>query len=372
MIKTLRITGIVVTVLGVVLFVFSAFFGFRSDAQIEEFLNAPSVIDKWKQEQGKKAKQGRKQESELVKQAGLFGRYINPPAPAPVRQTAAQPAEVPKVEVQRPATKPKFTVLATVFNESDPQLSVAWIDAPGSGRFWIRQSAEINHLTIEQIRDGVVVAKGSAGTFELPVQLPQEKSYVIGPESESGESVPTAAPPSSRDVSQPGAATTGTGGTVKAQVPQTPAPRTEEQQAALDKIMAELQVRGTGRGDKIDKGDDNRDPEAEQQALAERIFAELEALAQRSTGQEGAGSDKIELGETVEQDAEVETDRVTEPEVEKLGELGEQLGQDQTGPDPADAQSSKRDQWRERRAQMLKERAKRARALAERKKAEQK
>jgi hypothetical protein len=118
--------------------------------------------------------------------------------------------------------------------------------------------------------------------------------------------------------------------------------------------------------------DDSAEPGAEQQALAERIFAELEAMAQDSAGQEGAGSDKIERGQTVEQDAEVETDRMSEPEAEKLGELGEQLGQDQTGPVPADAQSSKREQWRERRAQMLKERAERARALAERKKAEQK
>jgi hypothetical protein len=105
MIKTLRITSIVVALLGVGLFVFSAFFGFRSDSEIEEFLNAPSVIDKWKQEQGKKAKQGRKQESELVRQAGLFGKYINPPAPPPVRQTAVQPAEVPQVEVRQPATE---------------------------------------------------------------------------------------------------------------------------------------------------------------------------------------------------------------------------------------------------------------------------
>ena len=49
MIKTLRITSVVAVVLAVVFLVFPAIFGFRSGKEVEEFLNSPGAIEKFKE-----------------------------------------------------------------------------------------------------------------------------------------------------------------------------------------------------------------------------------------------------------------------------------------------------------------------------------
>lgn len=320
MIKTLRITSIVVAVFGVGLLIFSGFFGFRGDPEIEKFLNAPSVIDKFQMERSKRAKGGRKQESELVKQAGLFAKYIDPPAAGAVQRQVERPGEVPKAESPQPMTKPKFTVLATVFNESDPQQSVAWIDAPGKGRVWVRQSAEFDHLTIEQIRDGVVVAKGSKGTFELLVERLPHNSHVIGPESASG-SVGAAIQPQVPVTSSNGAVqaevsvaaekalaeleTTTGGGLDNIDAGSGDGDTEQEQLDPGMRIFAKLAAITSGEFDEIDTGSDVGDTEAEQQAVTVKIFTELEAIA---AGAAGTGSNEGEPAETAEQDGEFETE----------------------------------------------------------------
>jgi hypothetical protein len=367
MVRTLRITSIVVAVLGVGLFVF---FGFRSDPEIERFLKAPSVIDKFKQEQGERATKRGGRESGLVREAGLLANYLNPPA-APVQRKVEQRAEVPQAPTIRPEATPKFTVLATVFNESDPEQSVAWIDAPGKGRFWIRQSAEINHLTIEQIRDGVVVAKGSKGTFELEVKLPPQKSYILGSEPGSSESEPADSSASPASVVAPPQldAITATD-TERAGIDQ----QQREQEALAEMrelLLAEMRGGQAGAEAAETEVDTNG---LSNDALMQKIIGHLEAL--RGDGE--AGSDKIKPSGALQEsvldgpvgDGETEAGRVSAPEAEKLGSFGEQLGQDQVSPGQADVHKDRREEWKERRARMLRERAERARALAERKRAE--
>jgi hypothetical protein len=74
------------------------------------------------------------------------------------------------------------------------------IDEPGKGKHWIRQSTTLNHLFIEQIKDGVVVVRNGETTFETKIEpkkvvLPAKS--VISPTGRSGrvaENPPVRAP----------------------------------------------------------------------------------------------------------------------------------------------------------------------------------
>ena len=79
MIKTLRITSIIVAALAAGFIIFPAFFTADSDNEIEKLLNSPSPIDKFKQDKDSKTTNQKDQISPLVQQAKAFALYLNPP-----------------------------------------------------------------------------------------------------------------------------------------------------------------------------------------------------------------------------------------------------------------------------------------------------
>ena len=152
MINTLRITSIIAAILACIFFVFSVVLGDRSDENLEEFLNSPGVIEKFNSTAGNKAENSERQVSPLVQQAEAFALYLNPP---------------------------KLTVHGTSRHEN-PEMSLVYIDEPGKGLHWVRQSSKVGHLLIEQVKDGLVVIKGSEGTFELVVEQKPVTSLIEG------------------------------------------------------------------------------------------------------------------------------------------------------------------------------------------------
>jgi len=185
MIKTLRITSIVAAVLAViflVFFVFPVVFGGSSDEQLEQSLDSPGVIEKFNKTVGNKAKTGQNEISPLVKQAGAFALYLNPPPAKTPRAATGRTADI----TRGPAVTPKFKVLGTSYYKGQPELSLALIDEPGKGLHWIRQSSKVGHLLIEQIKDGIVVFKDGKGTFELKAEQKPELSLLEGAPGASG------------------------------------------------------------------------------------------------------------------------------------------------------------------------------------------
>ncbi len=157
MVRTLRITTIVAALLAAGFLVFSAVFGARGDKAIEEFLKSQGAIEQFQRAKGQKT-EGESQISPLVKQAQAFALYLNPPPPPePIVPSGPQPPPQPKV------TTPKFKLVGTSFYPLHPDLSLALIDEPGKGVYWVRQSGQIGHLVVEQIKDGVVVVKMAGG-----------------------------------------------------------------------------------------------------------------------------------------------------------------------------------------------------------------
>ncbi len=252
MTKTLRITSVLVVVLAVVFLVLPAVFGVRGDEGAEQFLSAPSATEEFNKAKGEKSAESESQVSPLVKAAGAFGLYLNPPKPkAPPRR---RPSERDGSAARPPApVAAKFSLIGTSYYALRPELSLALIEEPGKGFHWVRQSSEVGHLIIEQIRDGLVVVRDGRRTFELEVERPKKRSLVKG---------------SISDV----------------RITSTePSRISAEEEALLGRVVAEF--RGPPPGGERERALREKvagDPEASrglaEKARVERIFAELEAM----------------------------------------------------------------------------------------------
>jgi hypothetical protein len=148
MIKTLRITSVLVVVLAAVFFVLPAVFGVRSDEGAEQFLSSPGAIENFRKAKGQKGVKSESQVSPLVKAAEAFALYLNPPKPKapPPRATREKPGSPPR---PRAPVSAKFSLIGTSYYASRPELSLALIDEPGEGFRWVRQSSDVGHLVIE-------------------------------------------------------------------------------------------------------------------------------------------------------------------------------------------------------------------------------
>ena len=172
MINTLRITSVVAAILAGVFFVFPVIYGVRSDERVDEFLEKPSVKDKFENDADNKAKSGKSRVSPLVEQAEAFALYLNPVKQA-ARKTSTKGTKTSNI-ASKVAVTPKFKVFATTYFAENPELSQALIDEPGRGRYWVRQSSMVGHLLVEQVKDGLVVVKSSKETFELEIEQKPE------------------------------------------------------------------------------------------------------------------------------------------------------------------------------------------------------
>ena len=173
MIKVLRITGIISVIVAVVFLFFSVFLGVRRDKQAEGFLNTAGAIEEFTKAKGKQLRK-EDQISPLVKQAEAFALYLSPPKPEPSRQPVSRRADAPRPQ----SVSPKFKLIGTSFYASHPDLSLALIDESGKGFRWVRQSSEVGHLVIEQIKDGSIVIRDGQKTNELVPERPEKISLV--------------------------------------------------------------------------------------------------------------------------------------------------------------------------------------------------
>jgi hypothetical protein len=178
MIKTLRITSIVVVIIAGILFVFPIVFGARSDEDAESFINSPSVVEQFNSVSANK-NTGGQESSPLVKQAEAFALYLNPPAKTRPVDNGRRSPNVIKPRPKSVSTK--FTLVGTSFFPSNPEKSLAFIDEPGKGLRWVRQTSEVGHLIIDQVKDGLVVIRDGQRTYEIEVaQKPARTNLLEG------------------------------------------------------------------------------------------------------------------------------------------------------------------------------------------------
>jgi len=187
MIKTLRITSVVAVILAGVFFVFPIFYGVRRDERIAKVLNSPGTIEQFRNAKGSNTKGTESRTSPLVQQAEAFASFLNP---KPTAIKSSPTSKTPLLSRSLPATTPKFDVFATSYCPESPKLSLALIDEPGRGRRWVRQSSMVGHILIEEVKDGLVIAKSGDKTFEIMLKKGKsvEIPSVSAPSTPAGQS----------------------------------------------------------------------------------------------------------------------------------------------------------------------------------------
>ncbi len=265
MIKTLRITTIITAALAGVFLIFPVVFGGRADEQIKEFLSAPDAIEKFKQAEGNRAKPGESQNSPLVIQAQLFASYLNPRVePRPTMPARNLPITPPKP----PRASAKFVLVATSVHEARPQESVAFISEPGSGLRWVKPGDEVGHVTIEQIKDGLIVYRDGEGTPHEELAQPRlpEMSLIEGSASSVTRlQAPAKLPPTASFQAR---------ADVAAPTPAVPDMSAQES-AALENLVDKLRALQKSSGS--DKTDTGRSPE-ENAAMMEKLISDFRGM----------------------------------------------------------------------------------------------
>jgi hypothetical protein len=146
MVKTLRITSVIVVLLAIGIFALPVIYGVKTDENIENFLNGPDLIEVFNATSGNRTTTPANQVHPLVSQAEIFKNIIDPP-----KQIRKEP--IKNIKTARNAVNitslntPKFELKSTSVNSQNPEMSLALIQE-GKRTFWVRQAGTVNHLTI--------------------------------------------------------------------------------------------------------------------------------------------------------------------------------------------------------------------------------
>jgi len=185
MVRTLKITSILAVAATIGVVIFLAMAGFRSDPQRDIILNAPGAIEEFKKGATKPAEK-QDQISPLIQQAKLFALLINPPPPPKPLRSKVKTKKVatrPATKIVKPPTPTpkgqvaaKFTLLGTCRNVQSPESSFALLDIGKKKQKWVQQGQVIEHLTIQEIKDGSIVTfKNGRFNNELAMQKTKSK-----------------------------------------------------------------------------------------------------------------------------------------------------------------------------------------------------
>lgn len=329
MIKTLRITTIIAALLAVVFFAFPVVYGYRGDEKIEKFLNSPGAIEKFNKAKGAKVKSVN-QISPLVKQAAAFGLYLNPP----VRKAVQRKRSVPRAP-NKPAPIPvlpkasvKFKLVGTSYYASRPELSLAYIDEPGKGMYWVRQGTKVAHLVIEEVKDGAIVIQDRGKTVTLVASRTPRKSLIKGENTSKSTPVSSGASASiTSNIARPVIVSSKSAKT--AAVP----PVGTSGRASRRPFPVGASGRAVRRPPQVNK--------AEQDKVLADFINELKAMqAESESGKSGSVYNSAEEAASLKEAiADFEAMRITAEEAEGLDRLGKKLGNVER--EPGRARSSK-------------------------------
>ncbi|KPK24485.1 MAG: hypothetical protein AMJ70_01810 [Dehalococcoidia bacterium SG8_51_3] len=321
MVKTLRITTFIAAILAVGVLAFPVVYGDWGDEEIEKFLSSPGAIERFKEAKGNKKRPGN-QVSPLVRQAGVFGLYLNPPQHAPI----PKPAQTPVVRTQAPVipgprgpVSPKFTLIGTSYYASRPELSLAYIDEPGKGLYWVRQGDRVSHLLIQEVKDGSVIVQDHDRLDTLVVARAPKKSLLKNDETSKSTSV------------MPGLSSTITS-TASVQTSVIPTLPTPTPSAADRAIAAKSAAAAAAPPRTVQTRAVSGVPEmseAEQDAVLADFIKDLKAMQESGDQSE---EEKAALQEAI---VDFEAMRITTNEARRLDRLGKELRGVQNDPERA-------------------------------------
>jgi hypothetical protein len=178
------------------------------------------------------------------------------------------------------------------------------IDEPGKDIHWVRQSAKVGHLVIEQIKDGLVVVKDGERTFEVAV-VERPKKVNLVKSSTLDETATEAALPS-------------------------PPP---------EQVKLALPAPHEGKAAEQVTDEESAESRAENAAALEELVRELKAV-QADEESEQAGTKQGEKEEEDPLKKFIESIRISAEEAKKLDSLGKKLQNGGEEPNVADPNRS--------------------------------
>jgi hypothetical protein len=154
-------------------------FAVGSDEEVDRILQAPSVVDRFRDEQGNR-NIDREVTPPLVSQAEIFAGILNPPKPPPrlpeTQLTGRRPPVRPKV-----ATSSKFVLVGTSFVAADPDGSFAFIRLQDNSHRWVRKGDAVGHQVVKEIKHGSIVFRDGQKDVEMPVEdIPETANMLEG------------------------------------------------------------------------------------------------------------------------------------------------------------------------------------------------
>ncbi len=110
--------------------------------------------------------------SPFVQQAQDFAVYINPPRPPEPKQTMTvrTSSERKNSSLNLPNITPKFRLLATCYNRSRPEESVALVSEPGRDSRWVEKGELLGHFVVESVEQGMIVYRHGDRLHEMKVE----------------------------------------------------------------------------------------------------------------------------------------------------------------------------------------------------------
>jgi hypothetical protein len=172
MIKTLRITSIILAIAAVVLLILPVVYGVRKDPKIDDFLKKPGVVEKFTTAGGQNTTKKDIEKNPLIAMATEYSDKLNPPPPPPPKTPTGGPVTpVNQPPAPQVPVAAKFDLVATSYYAANPEKSFVLIDEAGKGLHWVKQGSTIGHVTIEKVKDGTIVLRDGARTFEMTVKV---------------------------------------------------------------------------------------------------------------------------------------------------------------------------------------------------------
>jgi hypothetical protein len=180
MIKTLRITSILVALGALALLGFSAVYGIDKDPEVQTLVKSEGPVAQFERNQGKAAAQKNvNTKHPLVAAAEEYALLLNPPIPpqpvAPKRNPVTN--RIPAA-AQNIGSSTKL--LGICYNAQDPNLSFALVDMPGKGQRWVGLNDKIDHHVIHEIHNSEVVLMNGTQRQTLAVEKKQTVSLIKG------------------------------------------------------------------------------------------------------------------------------------------------------------------------------------------------
>jgi hypothetical protein len=175
MIKTLRITSILIAAAALWFIILIAARGVASDKGIEKLLSSPGAAEQLQVTYAGKKTSETDRQTPLIIQAKEFALRLDPPPPPP---PPVQSSPSPAVRRPQATVSAKFTLIGTSYHVGDESNSWALIDEVGKGWHWVKLGGVVGHLKIEKIGDGIVLIRDGDSTYELTAERKQKPDYV--------------------------------------------------------------------------------------------------------------------------------------------------------------------------------------------------